>query len=75
VVVTQYLVQLQHTVAEAEHRDMMVQAHQQQTEQVVAEQVVVEVTKTSQQLVRATVAVIEDVQSIQTKDTTEHGQQ
>jgi hypothetical protein len=62
-------------VEEAEHRDMMVQAHQQQTEQVVAEQVVVEVTKTFQQLVRATVAVIEARVYIREKDTTEHGQQ
>jgi hypothetical protein len=75
VVVTQYLVQLQHTVVAVEHRDMMGRAHQLQTEQVAAEQVVVEVTKTSQLQVQATVAVTEDVVYTQTKDMTEHGQQ
>jgi hypothetical protein len=75
VVVTQYSVQLHHTVEAVDHQDMTVQAHQQQTEQVEAELQVVEVTKTSQQLVQVTVAEIEAGVYIQEKDMTEHGQQ
>ena len=70
-----YLEQSQHTVEVAEHQGMMVLEHLQETEQVAAEQVVVEVTKNSQLLVRVTAAVIEGVVYTQTKDTTEHGQQ